>query len=216
MDPRIVEIFPPLGLRVTAGPLELRGIGEPEVLALLDLARRGVVPPGQPPLVLPWTMVPAEEMPLNYLQWWWRSMATWTSDSWELNLCVLWRGEVVGVQGVIARDYPVLRCGETGSWLGLRFQGQGIGTAMRRAMCALLFDHLGFEFIISRALSGNVASLRVSEKLGYRATGSILETTGGQKVLAQRLLLTREEFVRGPEISLQGVRPVRRMLGLED
>ena len=35
MDPRLAEIFPPLGIRITCGPLELRGIGDTEVLALL-------------------------------------------------------------------------------------------------------------------------------------------------------------------------------------
>ena len=38
---------------------------------------------------------------------------------------------------------------ETGSWLGLPFQGQGLGTRMRRMMCALAFDGLGLDAVTS-------------------------------------------------------------------
>jgi hypothetical protein len=36
----------------------------------------------------------------------------------------------------------VNRTTETGSWLAYRFQGRGIGTAMRRVIAAFAFDHL--------------------------------------------------------------------------
>jgi len=215
-DPRTVAIFPPLGLRVEAGPLELRGIGEPEALALLDVVRAGVHPSEQMPFAAPWTQAPDDELPLNYLQWWWRSMALWSTDSWELNLAAVWEGEVVGVQGVATRDFLTLRFGETGSWLGEGHQGRGIGTAMRQAMCALLFDHLGFEFVTSAAFADNPASLRVSEKLGYRPNGLSWQARGGEASETQRLLLNREDFVRGPAITVSGVEAVRRFIGLEE
>ncbi|MDN5570933.1 MAG: GNAT family N-acetyltransferase [Propionibacteriaceae bacterium] len=214
-DPRLVAIYPPLGLRVTCGPLELRGIGEPEVLALLDVVREGVHAPEFMPFTFPWTDAPAADLPLNYLQWWWRGMATWQPDEWALDLCVLWEGEVVGVQGVATRDFLTLRYGETGSWLGRRFQGRGIGTAMRQAMCTLLFDHLDFEFITSAAFSDNPASLRVSEKLGYQNNGAAWQTRRGDSSTTQRLLLLKEDFVRGPAIEVEGVAAMREFIGLE-
>lgn len=214
-DPRVVEIFPPLGLRVTSGPLELRGIGEREVLALLDVVKGGVHAPELMPFSFPWTDAADDDLPLNYLQWWWRTMATWAPDAWSLDLCVLWKGEVVGVQGVVTHDFLTLRFGETGSWLGRRFQGQGIGTAMRQAMCALLFDHLGFEFITSSAFTDNPASLRVSEKLGYKDNGRTWQTRRGDSSSLRRLLLIKEDFVRGPAIEVTGVEAVRRFIGLE-
>ena len=134
MDPRLTEIFPPLGVRITCGELELRGISDSEVLALLDVVRDGVHPADRMPFSYPWTQATPEDLPLNYLQWWARGLATWAPDAWGLDLCVLWDGEVVGVQGVATRDFLTLRYGETGSWLGQRYQGRGIGTAMRRAM----------------------------------------------------------------------------------
>ncbi|WP_342372782.1 GNAT family protein [Propioniciclava soli] len=214
-DPRLAEIFPPLGLRITCGPLELCGIGDAEVLTLLDVVRGGVHPRHFMPFAFPWTDAPEDELPLNYLQWWWRGMATWSQDAWALDLCVRWEGEVVGVQGVATQDFLTLRYGETGSWLGSRFQGRGIGTAMRQAMCAFLFDHLDFEFITSAAFADNAASLRVSEKLGYKDNGVTWQSRRGDAASNRRLLLLREDFVRGEPISVAGVEPMRRFIGLD-
>jgi RimJ/RimL family protein N-acetyltransferase len=123
------------------------------------------------PFSFPWTDASDADLPSHYLQWWWRTLATFSVDAWELNLCVYGRAAWSAVQGVATRDFPTLRFGETGSWLGRRFQGRGIGTAMRRAFCALLFDELGFEFVTSAAFTDNPASIRVSQKVGYRENG---------------------------------------------
>ena len=45
-------------------------------------------------------------------------------------------GVVVGTQGIGGRDFAVLREVHTGSWLGRRYQGQGIGTQMRQQCCS--------------------------------------------------------------------------------
>jgi RimJ/RimL family protein N-acetyltransferase len=211
----LTGIYPPLGLRICAGPLELRGIGEPEVLALLAVVQRGIHDPSWTPFAVPWTDAPAEDLPLNYLQWWWGTMAAFGRDAWDLELAVLWEGEVVGVQGVATKDFLTTRTGETGSWLGATHQGQGIGTAMRRAFCAFLFDHLGFEQITSAAFADNAASRGVSRKVGYRENGVIRQVRRGERAESIRLLLTPETFVRGPEITVEGVAPVRRLIGLE-
>ncbi len=216
MDRRLVEIFPPLGLRITCGPLELRGITDVEVLALLEVVREGVHDADTMPFAYPWTDAPAGELPLDYLKWWWRQMATWSREAWEINLCALWDGEVVGVQGVSTQDFPTLRYGETGSWVGRKFHGRGIGTAMRQAMCAFLFDELGFEFITSAAFADNAASLRVSEKLGYRENGLVWQAPRGGRVVSQRLLLAPEDFVRGPAITVEGAEAVRRLIAADE
>lgn len=214
-DPRLVEIWPPLGLRITCGPLELRGIGESEVLALLDVVRGGIHADDVMPFAFPWTLAPLEELPLNYLQWWAGQLSTFSRDAWTLDLAVLWHGEVVGCQGVATRDFLTLRYGETGSWLGRGHQGRGIGTAMRQAWCAFLFDHLGFEFITSSAFTDNPASLRVSEKVGYRPDGTARLKRRDAPAESQRLRLERGTFVRGPAITVTGAEGVRRLVGLD-
>jgi RimJ/RimL family protein N-acetyltransferase len=44
---------------------------------------------------------------------------------------------------VSGRDFAVLREVHTGSWLGQRYQGQGLGTEMRSAVLHLGFAGLG-------------------------------------------------------------------------
>ncbi len=215
MDPRLAEIFPPLGIRITCGPLELRGIGDTEVLALLDVVRGGIHQPDRMPFCFPWTDASADDLPINYIQWWSRGIATWNKDAWSLDLCALWEGEVVGVQGVATQDFLTFRFGETGSWLGQRFQRRGIGFAMRQALCAFLFDHLDFECITSAAFTDNPASLRVSEKLGYRDNGISWSKPRGTRAVTRRLLLLPEDFVRGEPIAVEGVPALRRFIGLD-
>lgn len=214
-DPRLVEIWPPFGLRITSGPLELRGIGEPELLALLEVVQGGIHATDAMPFAFPWTLAPAEDLPLNYLQWWAGQLSTFSRDAWTLDLAVVWEGQVVGCQGVATRDFLTLRYGETGSWLGLAHQGRGIGTAMRQAWCAFLFDHLDFEFITSAAFADNPASLRVSEKVGYLPDGSRRVKRLNAPAESRRLRLERETFVRGPAIEVAGAEGVRRLIGLD-
>lgn len=215
MHPRLAEIFPPLGLRITRGPLELRGIGDEEMLALLRVVQGGIHAPERMPFLFPWTDASPQDLPFTYLQWWARGMATWSREAWALDLCALWEGEVVGVQGVATSDFLTFRYGETGSWLGSGFQGRGIGTAMRQALCAFLFDHLDFEFITSVSFEDNPGSLRVSEKLGYRDNGIAWSSPRGTRATSRRLLLLPEDFVRGEPITVEGAEPLRRFIGLE-
>lgn len=210
------QIFPPLGLRLRSGPLEMCGIGDQEVLALLEVVQHGVHPPDQMPFAYPWTDADPADLPLNYLQWWWRGMALWSRDAWALDLCVRWEGTVVGVQGVSTKDFLTLRFGETGSWLGQKFQGRGIGTAMRRTICTFLFDHLDFEFITSAAYADNPASLRVSEKLGYKDNGSLRQPRRGDAADMRRLQLLPDDFVPDTDLEVEGVGALRRFIGLDD
>lgn len=125
-------------------------------------------------------------------------------------------GRVVGSQGVAAKNFPVTRTGETGSWLGREHQGRGIGTAMRRAFCALLFDHLGFEEITSAAFLDNPASLGVSRKVGYVETGlTRVKRREGELARTRGLLLTPETFVRDDvHLEVTGAEAVREFIGI--
>lgn len=112
-------------------------------------------------------------------------------------------------------DFPTTRYGATASWLVRRFQARGIGTAMRQAMGAFLFDHLDFEFNASRAFVDNPASLRVSEKIGYRDNGLDHVVRRGERTPMRRMLLVREDFVPGPPITVAGAEPLRALIGLD-
>ena len=136
---------------------------------------------------------------------------------WELNLGVWRDGVLLGTQGVSTQDFVTTRTGETGSWLGQAHQGQGVGTAMRQAMCAFLFDCLDFAEITSGAFTDNPASLAVSRKVGYQENGRArLERRPGELAVNIGLLLTRDDFVRGEhDLVVEGVEPLRRLIGLD-
>lgn len=215
--PTLAEILPLLGLRVTAGPLELRGLLDDDLVRLAGVAERGIHDPDAMPFFFPWTLAPKDVFARNFVQYHWRTRAEFSAEKWDLNLGVWHEGELVGVQGFSTSNYLVTRTGETGSWLGQRYQGRGIGTAMRQVICAFIFDHLDAEEITSGAFLDNPASLAVSRKVGYRDNGRTrMKRRDGEMAVNQGLVLSREDLVRGehpPEV--EGLGAFRRSIGLD-
>lgn len=213
----IGDLFPLLSLRVQAGPLELRGLLDEDLVALAGLVEDGIHEPDEMPFFFPWTLAPKGELARNFLQYHWRTRAEFSTDSWVMNLGVWHDGVLVGVQGFDTSNYLVTRTGETGSWLGQRYQGRGIGTAMRQAICAFVFDHLDAAEITSGAFLDNPASLAVSRKVGYRENGlRRLKRREGELAVNQGLVLTPDDLVRGEhELQVEGVAAFRQSIGLE-
>ncbi len=211
----IAEVFPVLGLRIRAGSLELRGLTDSDLVLLGELAQRGVHPPERMPFYHPWTDAPAEQIPLGMVQYHWGERAALSPARWSLDLGVWVDGELVGTQGLGTRDFLLTRTGETGSWLGLAHQGRGIGTRMRQAMCAFAFDHLGAVQLTSGAFVDNPASIAVSHKVGYVDNGITIKKRREEAAEHLALRLTPETFVRGEPIEVEGLAPVRRLLGLD-
>lgn len=217
MTSRIADVLPMLGLRITAGPVELSGITDGDLPALAEVARRGVHDPDRMPFTVPWTQVEPDAQPLSFAQYHWRTRAGFTPAAWSLNLAVRHEGTLVGVQGIDTTSYLVTRTGETGSWLGREHHGRGIGTAMRQVMCAFVLDHLDAEEITSAAFDDNPASRAVSRKVGYLEDGTERrERRAGEVATMVRLRLTRETFVRGAEpLEVHGLAAFRRSIGLD-
>jgi RimJ/RimL family protein N-acetyltransferase len=195
--------------------LELRPDDDEGLRELADEAHRGVHPPDQMPFMVPWTDGDPSDLGRRMLQHHWSQRAQLDPANWTLNFLVRYDGRVVGTQGLSGHDFAVTREVESGSWIGLRHQGRGIGTEMRAAVLAFAFDHLGALSARSAAFSDNSASLRVSERLGYQGDGTRTVVRRGAPTLDVRLLLPREAFVR-PEwrLRVEGVEPVLPLLGL--
>jgi RimJ/RimL family protein N-acetyltransferase len=203
------DFWPLLGLRIHApNGLELRYVGDGELAALAALARDGVHDPSQMPFTQPWTDTSPEGRALATVQWHWRNRAGWRPDDWRCPFAVVVDGEVVGVQELFADDFGVTREVRTGSWLGLAHHGRGIGTRMRTAALAFLFDHLGAATAVSDAWEDNAASLGVSRKLGYRDDGIEYGSRRGRRVMTRRVRLDAEDW-RARD------RPTVRVDGLE-
>ncbi|MDR2996745.1 MAG: GNAT family N-acetyltransferase [Microbacterium sp.] len=208
------DVFPPFGLRIEAGPVTLRPITDDVLPKLIDIALAGVHDPSFMPFYYPWTDAPEGKLPTEFAQYHWGTRARWSKDAWTLEFAVEYEGTIVGAQGFSTHDYLVTRTGETGSWLGRAHQGRGIGTRMRQAICAFLFDHLDAAEITSGAFSDNPASLAVSRKSGYRPDGRQRLSRRGEVAVNQRLVLTPEDFVRGDEITVTGAEAFRSFIGL--
>jgi RimJ/RimL family protein N-acetyltransferase len=211
--------WPPLGLRLTTPRLELRLPTGEELAELADLAAEGIHEPDRMPFLYPWTDAAPAERARSVVQHHWLRRGTWSPDDWNLTLTVLAAGRVVGLQAIHARDFAVLREVGTGSWLGRRHQGRGIGTEMRAAVLHLAFAGLGALDATSGAFDDNPASLAVSEKLGYERDGIEHFAVRGRRVTEFRLRLTRDrwETVTRPNavpVTLTGLAPCLPLFGV--
>lgn len=214
---RLADLLPLLALRITAGPLQLRGVTDDDLPALCDLAAAGIHPADSMPFAQPWTDAPPQVLARNTAQYFWRIRADFGPAAWSLQLGVWHDGELVGIQGFETRDYLVTRSGETGSWLGRAHQGRGIGTAMRQAICAFAFDHLEAAEVTSGAFLDNPASLAVSRKVGYLENGMTrMQRRPGELATNQRLVLRPADLVRGEHpITVDGLPAFRAAIGLD-
>jgi len=82
-------------------------------------------------------------------------------------------GEHLGFTGIQRIDWRN-GAGMTGTILGRKeLWGQGYGTDMARVRTSYAFDVLGLRLLLSEAMDGNDASLRMLVRAGYREVGRI-------------------------------------------
>lgn len=193
--------------------LELRPDDDEGLAELIDVTLEGIHPPDRMPFGVAWTDAPRDKIGVNTLQHYWRVRASLAPERWTVNFLVRLDGRVVGVQSLGADDFPVLREVVSGSWVGLRDQGRGIGTEMRAAVLAFAFDHLGAVAARSSAFDDNLASHGVSRKLGYRPDGTFRQVRRGEPAGQTRLLVTPETFRRPDwKLDVSGVTPCLPLL----
>lgn len=145
----------------------------------------------------------------------WKYRALSPTEEWALPLIARHHGDIVGVQGFEAVKYCVLRTPDPFSWLTSSVQGQGIGTLMRQALCAFLFDELDAVAITSGAYLDNPASAAVSRKVGFASNGAKRELRDDGAADHLKFILDRERFNRLEEsIHVQGGAAMREFVGV--
>jgi RimJ/RimL family protein N-acetyltransferase len=211
-----VSHWPLYGLRLRTPRLELRLPGLEELNALAGLAAEGVHDPGWMPFGVPWTDAPPAERARSVMQFHWRTLAGWTPQDWTLQLVVFLGGAVTGTQGLTARDFAIVRSVSTGSWLGRRYQGQGIGTEMRAAVLHLAFAGLGAQAATTSVLTGNAASGGVSRRLGYEPNGLVRTRVRDALGHEQKFALSQDRWnqCRTIPVEIDGLAPCLPHFGL--
>jgi RimJ/RimL family protein N-acetyltransferase len=219
------EIFPPFGLVITGGDVELRVLRDDDLPELVNLVRGGIQEPGRPmPFLTDWhqqTYSPGspDGFPASSLAWWWTQRAQFAADNWRLALTVRQRGALVGMQDLGASNFNVSRTIKTGSWLGLAHQGQGLGTLMRQLAVGLAFDELGAVQCRSAYIVGNHASAAVSRKTGYVTDGQrriVQRARDGEVGADEQGVVVTPDTYRRPEIKVttRGVDSLKEFLAI--
>lgn len=199
--------WPLFDLRIATQRVEIR-LPDDDVLAeLARLAQLGVHDPALMPFLRSWTDAPSPEIERGVMQWGWRHRATWSPNNWSFGGAVFVDGEVVGVQSLMAVDFAALRSVKTGSWLGLAFQGKGIGKEMRTAILHFAFESLGAIEALSGGFPDNKSSLGVSRALGYERSGQRTVSRRGipTEIIELRLAQSKWRQTPHPNVEVQGL-----------
>jgi RimJ/RimL family protein N-acetyltransferase len=210
-------LWPLFDLRVTTGELLLRLPAEEELPAFSAVAAADIHPPEEMPFGIAWTDQPSPVRERASYQWWLSARANWSVEDWVLTLGVWVAGEPAGFQDLVGRDFQKLRTVRTGSWLGLPFQGRGVGKLMRLAVLALAFDHLGAEVAESEAFIDNPASNKVSLAVGYKPNGYGRLAPRGVARETQRFRMALEDWRSRsrPEVVIEGLEDSLTLFGIE-
>ena len=209
--------YPPLHVVVATPRLTLRGATDELLAALVPVVQLGVVGNHEVPFDDPMSLY--EDSPVREWRWLravWRARARTDPDSWRLDFVVDVDGRMVGMQDLIADDFPTFGVVSSFSWLSPEFRGRGLGREMRSAILHLAFAGFNAREAMSEAFIDNKASNAVSQALGYQPDGLDWATRRGQPAQLQRWRLDRQswETARRSDIVMSGVDECLPMLGL--
>jgi RimJ/RimL family protein N-acetyltransferase len=210
-------VWPLFDLRVRTGRIEIRLPSDEDLVALAKVAAEGIHDPVVTPFLRPWTDAPSPDLERSVLQWSWLARAQWSAEEWRFAGGVFVDGEAVGIQGIEAQHFGELRSVSTGSWLGRRYQGKGIGTEMRVAILHLAFVGLNAKEAHSGAWWDNEVSLRLSRSLGYQDNGlrAALRRDKPDTEILLRLDRDTWETVEHPPVTIEGLDGCRELFNAE-
>jgi RimJ/RimL family protein N-acetyltransferase len=203
-------------LRISTPRLVLR---LPSQLEWSDLARRiagRVVPEDQAEFLGSWAHDPPGEFESAFESRRSSNRASWSRESWTLELGVFEHGTLVGMISLIGSSFPSNRELTTASLVERSRRGVGLGTEMRQAALLLAFTCLHARAVRSGAHVDNHASHRVSEKLGYQLVGHEAITHGGRAATFTCLRLAREHWHAPPDVQLHSCDVLRTALHVEE
>jgi len=199
--------WPLFDLEVRTPHLTLRYPDDDLLVEMLDVAAAGIHDDDFMPFMVPWTRVEPARFHSEALRYHWLNRAQARCDSFSLPFAVIVDGVVVGCSDLAGNDFPILRQVTTGSWLGRRFQGRGIGREMRFATLTLGFDGFAAEVATTGFWHDNGPSAGVTRSLGYRRQGTKRAIREGvaTDLVGYEMDLAHFETIRRGDITLHGV-----------
>lgn len=210
-------IWPLFGLHASTPMLTLHYVTDDLAAELAELATHGIHDPATMPFSEPWTDAEPPELQRNTVRYFWRCRAETTTADWHLNLAARDHdGTLLGVCTLSAAHFPTTRTVTTGSWIGRRYQGRGLGREMRQAALHLIFAGLHGEVAATRAWHDNAASLGVTRSLPYTEKAPVREPRRGRPDTMLVFTMDRRQWqtVGRSDIRVGGVEPVRDFLGI--
>lgn len=214
----IAEYWPPFALNLRSGNMELSPVRDSDLPELARIASGGVRRDRVQAFLVDWDSGSDAEITRSLAQYHWNTRATLTVESWTIEFTVRVGGEIIGVQGVSAQQFPLTRTLSTGSWLRKDRQGQGSGTRMRSLVVGAFIREFGARRFDTGYIDGNTASRRVSEKVGYSPNGtrSIVAQDGTASTEKLMVLFSEDYRHTMDDIDVSGAEEVRAFLGLTD
>ena len=213
----MTEPFWPLfRLRIRTPRLEIRLPTDDDLFKMIHVIDEGIHDESTMPFLQPWTDTPLPERHWESLKWWWSARANWQPEKWTFTGAVFVEGEPIGMQDIAGTEFAKLRSVSTGSWLGRRFQGQGLGKEMRSAALHFAFVGLGASEAVSGAFWDNAASLGTSRSLGYEDNGVSMALRRGVPDQLLRLRLSREKWLptMRSDINIEGLSDCQAQFGI--
>jgi RimJ/RimL family protein N-acetyltransferase len=205
-----VNLEPLWEIRVRTPRLELRLPTEKELVELFRVAEAGIHPPEEMPFYVPWT----DDLSLDaFVEFHRGAWEAWRPESWSFNLVAFLDGAPIGSQGVDGESFTSRREVVTGSWLGAPHQGKGLGKEQRAGVLELAFEGLGAVTALSGSFAHNVKSQRVSERLGYRRTGTRTMQSRGEPVEHYDYRLDRADWRSPVPVEVRGLDPALALFG---
>jgi RimJ/RimL family protein N-acetyltransferase len=197
-------------IRLRSPRLELRLPTEEELPFFYRVAADGIHPREEMPFGIAWTDSLTEESFTSFHRSAWRE---WAPEKWQCNFVAFLDDEPIGTQGIESENFAETRTVSTGSWIGQPHQGKGYGTEQRAAVLEFAFRGLGARAAVSGALFPNVASQRISEKLGYRVTGISELSPRGEPIQHYDYCLDREDWHCPIDVEIEGLHPALPLFG---
>jgi len=206
-----MDTSPLWNIRLRTPRLELRLPNEDELEEFFLVAAAGIHPPEEMPFAVAWTDTLEHDAFVEFHRTWWRD---WSSDRWGCHFVTFLDGRVIGTQGVEAREFARERTVGTGSWVGQMYQGKGYGTEQRAAVLEFAFRGLGARVAVTGAVVANIASQRISEKLGYTVTGMSEVAPRGEPIPHYDYRLESADWRCPIPVEIEGLEPALPLFGV--